>query len=71
MTNEEWKMTNGKSFSKIVAKAPTWLKLANALVSYFQFFSLRFSAYLRDLCVETAVNAENAEVRREPQRNTP
>src|SRR5215216_3838534 len=31
-------------------------------------FSLRFSAYLRDLCVETAVNAENAEVRREPQR---
>src|SRR5215204_1234315 len=28
-------------------------------------FSLRFSAYLRDLCVETAVNAENAENRRE------
>src|SRR5215212_10340546 len=41
------------------------------VVSYFQFFlcgSLRFSADLRDLCVETAINAENAEVRREPQR---
>jgi len=24
-------------------------------------FSLRFTAYLRDLCVKTAVNAENAE----------
>src|SRR5215208_502321 len=31
-------------------------------------FSLRFSAYLRDLCVEIVVNAKNAEVRREPQR---
>jgi len=26
-----------------------------------------FSAYLRDLCVERAVNAETAELRREPE----
>src|SRR5215210_6627764 len=40
-------------------------KMSSVLLSVF---SLRFSAYLRDLCVETAVNPENAEVRREPQR---
>src|SRR5215208_7690850 len=41
---------------------------SNSSSVLLSFFSLRSSAYLRDLCVETAVNAENAEVRREPQR---
>ena len=67
MENDKWKIV-----SRIFAKAPTCLKLANALVVVLlSVFSLRFSGYLRDLCVETAVNAENAENRREPQRNTP
>jgi len=30
--------------------------------------SLRFSAYLCDLCVKKLFNAEVAEIRREPQR---
>jgi phosphatidylserine decarboxylase len=33
-------------------------------------FSLRLSAYLCVLCVENALNAENAEIRRGPQRNS-
>jgi len=33
-------------------------------------FSLRLSAYLRVLCVEIAINAEIAEIRRGPQRIT-
>src|ERR1043166_10280904 len=31
--------------------------------------SLRSSAYLRSLCVKNYLNAENAEIRRGPQRN--
>src|ERR1041384_2811434 len=34
-------------------------------------FSLRSSAYLCDLCVEIIFTAENAEIRRGPQRKTP
>src|SRR5215212_2900592 len=56
---QRWQTAGAMRYS--IQFKPDWV------VSYFSFFSA-VSVYLRDLCVETAVNAEHAEVRREPQR---